>query len=196
MINAHTSASLTTTGLPASCQLIDQSTDVGRDADLLNTLLNEAPPFVDHNGCPNSLNAKLIAHWTDHALQTVSDYRTGNLNIPVSFWRRILIHYMDARILALLIPDGYAFEVTPLNPATARTGPEWFSEAVKAEGAYHKQMMYVAAILEDGKVDESDAVVVQAFDDAYHAHRQRDAELHRDIVHQYKRAVAAKGAPR
>lgn len=167
-----------------------------RDADLLDTLLNEAPPFVDHNGCPRSVNAKLIAHWTDRALQTVSDYRTGKLNIPIDFWRCILVHYMDARIFALLMPDGYAFEFTPLNPATARTGPEWFSEAVRAEGAYHKQMTYVAQILEDGKVDESDAVVVQAYDDAYHAHRQRDAELHQAIVHQYERAVAAKEAPR
>ena len=167
------------------------------DADLLNVMLNEAAVFEDPlDGRVKSFNAKLIARWTDRALQTVSDYRTGRLNIPIDFWRRILTHYMDARICALLIPDGFAFEVTPLNLATARTGPEWFTEAVKAEIAHHKQQTYLAEILVGDEVDETVATVVQAYDDAYYAHRQRDAELHRAIVRQYQRAVAAKEATR
>ena len=167
------------------------------DAELLDALLNEASILIDQNhNRAHSFNVKVVAHWTGLSVQTISDYRTGKTNIPVDFWRRILEHNFDMRIVRLLIPDAYHADITPLTAGPPRTGPQWFRQAVEAEGKHHEQQVYLAEILADGRVDETDAATIQAYDDAFFVHRQRDALLHRAIVTEYRRAVARKEASR
>lgn len=165
------------------------------DADLLNTLLNEGPIILDRvTRHAAALSTKVIAHWTDRSIQTVSDYKNGKLNIPVDFWRRVLEHHMDERITALIVPDTCEFELVATDTLDPTTGPQWFREAIQGEGEHHEQQKYLAEILADGRVDELDTASVQGYHDAYHRHRQRDAALHRAIIRQYQRALARKEA--
>ena len=171
------------------------ATEMRADADLLNVLLNETPLVVDRiTGRSVAVNAKMVAHWTDRSIQTVSDYRIGKLNIPVCFWRRILEHYLDSRIAGLIIPDTCEYDVQALDGTDPVTGPQWFREAITAEGEHHEQQKHLADILADGRVDELDSSSVQAYDDAYRRHRMRDAMLHQGIIRRYKRAVAVREA--
>jgi hypothetical protein len=163
--------------------------------DLLVHLTDDCPVVFDRrSGGPVSLTAKVIARWTDRSLQTISDYRTGKTNIPVEFWRRVLEHYFDARIIALLVPDCLHWEAFD-HDHLVDTAPAFFRQAIAAEGAHHEQMKYVADILGDGRVDELDAGTIQKFSDAYVAHRTRDAQLHRSIIAAFHRSREKAGAP-
>jgi hypothetical protein len=169
------------------------SEDMRSDVELLNAVLDQAPPVLDRrSGQSMTLSAKLLAHWTGRSLQTVSDYRIGKTNIPVEFWRAILDHCFDMRIVGLILPDCYNIELTRTDDPPPQGGREWFRDAVAAEGEHHEQLKYLCDILGDGRVDELDGGAVQKFHDAYMRHRVRDATLHRAITHAYERAVAAK----
>lgn len=166
--------------------------DMRADAELLNAMLNDAPLIHLDDGATVALSAKLIAHWTDRATQTISDYRTGKLNIPVDFWRALLSHYFDMRIVQLILPGGYSAEVHSHGEYIPLTGPQWFREAILAEREHHEQSMYLADILADGRVDETDAQTIKGYDDAFHAHRHREALLHRAILTAYRRNQLAR----
>jgi len=166
------------------------------DAELLSTFLDD-PPMVSANPASTfvtPLSVKLIAHWTGLSAQTISDYRTGKTNIPVDFWRRILEHWYDPRVVRLLIPDAYLAEIIPLAQTIPDAGSGWFREIMQAERAHYETQIYLADILADGRVDETDAASIQAYDDAFHSHRHREALLHRAILTKFTRSVAAKGA--
>jgi len=160
------------------------------DAELLNVLLNEAPMVAEQRtGHTQALSAKLIGYWTGRAVQTVSDYRTGKLNIPIDFWRRILDHYLDMRIVRLLISDLYIVEVTPHVAPPPPVGVEWFHQAVEVIGTFHAQQKSLADIIADGKVDASDAAAVAAYDRAFHEHRATEAALHRATLAAFENSL-------
>ena len=74
--------------------------DVRSDAELLELLVNEAPIVPDRvTGRNVVLSAKQVATWTGRSIHTVSDYKNGKSNIPADFWRQLLEHYFDLRIL-------------------------------------------------------------------------------------------------
>lgn len=167
------------------------------DVDLLNALCGEAPIVVDRTtGLAVSLGRKQLAHWTGLAVQTVSDYSTGKYNIPVDFWRRVLDHYLDARIIGLLLGDSHNYELVHHGEVRPNTAPEFFRDAVEQVGAFVAQQEYIAEILIDGRIDELDGNSVQEYHDAYLRHRLLDAKLHRSIIDKYQRAVAAKAVAR
>lgn len=164
------------------------SEDVRRDAELLHHLLCCEPAIQDRvTGGLAQITAKRIALWTDRSEQTISDYRTGKTNIPVDFWRRILEHHLDRRIIELLAPNDVTIELEVLHLHRPATGPEFFREAVKSEGEHHQQMKYLAEMLADGRIDELDATTVQAYEDAYQKHRLTDAALRSAILNTFMR---------
>ena len=171
--------------------------DMRSDVELLNTLCDEAPLVVDRvTGRSVVLSKKVIALWTGRAVQTVSDYATGKLNIPIEFWRRILEHHFDPRIPNLLFPEDYDHQaIAPwrAEPANAR---QFFRQAVQESGAHHAKQTYIADILADGRIDELDASTVQDYADAYVHHRALDCQLHRAILQAFNRAMAARKVAR
>jgi len=168
--------------------------DMRSDVELLVHLTDDCPVVFDRVARFNVvLTAKVIARWADRSLQTISDYRSGKTNIPIEFWRRVLEHYFDARIIQLLVPDCLYWEA--FDPGRlVNTAPSFFKEAVAAEGAHHEQMKMVAEILGDGRVDEIDASSIAKFNDAYMEHRTRDIALHRSINAAYTCARQKAGA--
>ena len=85
------------------------------DVELLIALCDDGATVVDRRtGRPLTINAKALSLWSGLSLQTISDYKTGKYNIPISFWRSILDRYVEPRIVSLLIPDGVLFEM--MNP--------------------------------------------------------------------------------
>ena len=169
------------------------SDDVRRDAELLSALLNDAALVRDRlDGQIARFVVKQLAVWTGKAEQTISEYRNGTRNIPVEFWRSILEHFCDRRIIALLIPEEFDFEISDVRCNCPASAPAFFRDAVEAEIAYHEQMKQVAELLADGRIDEFDVGTVKEYDDAFHAHRLRDANLHHAIINTYNRALERK----
>lgn len=169
--------------------------DLRSDAELLNALCDEAPVVQDRQtGRQMSLAKKVIAAWTGRAVQTVSDYATGRLNIPIEFWRSLLDHYFDPRIVVLLVPDDYDWEVHPTLNDPPRLARQFFRAAVEETGAHHTKQTYIADLLADGRIDELDGLTVQQYADAYHRHRELDWQLHRSIMTAYRSAVSRKAA--
>jgi len=78
----------------------------------------------------------------------------------------------------------------PASPAA------FFRDTLEAEIAYHEQMKRVAELLAHGRIDESDGTCVQEYEDAFQAHRERDANLHHAIINTYQRAVERKAVSR
>lgn len=171
--------------------------DMRTDAELLNTLLNEAPAVVDRRtGIGAVLSAKQLGHWTGLAVQTISGYRTGQVNIPVSFWQKILEHHLDRRIAALIMPSNVMFDLLPAVQEHAGRSKDFFTEAIESLGLHHEKSKYLAEILSDNRVDELDHSTVQEYHDAWDRHRQRDFELHAAILATYNRAMLAKESAR
>ncbi len=161
------------------------------DAELLNCLCDEAPVITFASGGVASLSKKLIAQWTGRSVQTVSDYATGKLNIPIDFWSRILVHFHEPRIVALLLGDSL-YEYTRLPADAQPTGRQFFKDAVTESGAHHEKMKHIAGILEDGHINELDARRVQEYHDSYIQHRYRSAVLHHQVMHAFQRSRAEK----
>ena len=150
------------------------------DAELLNHLVDVAPIVVDRlTSHALQLSRATVAAWTGLAVQTISDYCTGRLNIPVSFWQRILLHHLDLRIVHLILLlncacEIYATELPPISSARA-----FFRQALELEGTHHAMMSRIVDIIADGRVDELDTESIEAYHDTYHDHRERDDRLHR-----------------
>lgn len=163
------------------------------DVELLIALCDSGPTVVDRRtGRSLTINAKALSLWSGLSVQTISDYKTGKYNIPISFWRSILDHCVEPRIVSLLIPDGVLFEmVDPCGLALVQP-PQFFRKAVESGRAYFEQQERLADILADGRIDELDAASVQAFSDAYDQHRFLDAALHRAIVGTFRAAESRK----
>jgi len=169
------------------------SDDVRRDAELLSALLNDAACVRDRvDGTVTRFIVKQLCVWTNLSEQTISEYRNGMRNIPIDFWRRILEHYFDRRIVVLLVPDGLCFEVVDIRCNCPASPREFFRDAIEAEIAYHDQMKRVAELLADGRIDETDGTCVQEYEDAFQTHRERDANLHHAIINTYNHAVKPK----
>jgi len=169
------------------------SDELRRDAELLSALLNDAALVRDRvDGQVARFVVKQLVVWTGKAEQTISEYRNGTRNIPVEFWRSILEHFCDRRIIALLIPEEFDFEISDVRCNCPASAPAFFRDAIEAEIAYHEQMKAVAQILADGRIDDFDAKTVREYDDAFHVHRKRDANLHHAIVNTFNRAVERK----
>lgn len=165
------------------------------DAELLNAILNDADCVRDRQtGRVRVLSAKLLAAWTGRSVQTVSDYRVGKTNIPIDFWKLLLTRVIDTRVLALITPGDMSIEMNSIPACQHETASAFFIESLKAEQEHSEMQQRIAEILADGQVDELDAATVQQYDDTYHAHRLRDAALHRGILAKFNRSVAIRGA--
>ena len=162
------------------------------DVELLNLLCDEAPLVVGKDGASAQLSAKRIAHLTGFAQQTVSDYRRGKYNIPVEFWRRLLEHYPDSRIIALLLGDSGDYEVLYKGYMPADHPADFFRAAVAEEGSHHRKLAYIADILADGRIDELDETTVQSYHDEYVQHRSRDCSLHFAVMQAFRKAQRRK----
>lgn len=153
------------------------------DVELLIALCDGGPAVVDRRtGRPLTINAKALSLWSGLSVQTISDYKTGKYNIPISFWRSVLEHHADPRVIALAMPDDMTAHEISVALAVVPSAPEFFRESVKACQAYYTQQQYLADILADGRVDELDAASVQKFSDAFRDHQRREASLHAAIV--------------
>ncbi len=167
------------------------------DAELLNAIADEAPLVTDRlTGRPVCVSRKVIALWTGLSIQTISDYGTGKLNLPVDFWKRFLAHYLEPRVVALIMPPNCAYEVYPTIIPTPLGAPAFFQQMLAVEKAHHAMMIRIVDILGDGRVDELDGSSIKQYDDDYHEHRQRDDLLHRTVMATYQQAVAQKEAVR
>lgn len=165
------------------------------DADLLNKLCDEAPLVTDRvTGRIVTLSRQTLAYWTGMSVQTISDYATGKHNIPADFWRRVLEHYVDPRILLLLLPDDGCFDVCVTDRATPADEPAFFKEALALQKAHNEQLTYILDILSDGRIDELDASTIHQYRDAHHGHRLRDAQLYRAINATFSAARQKAGA--
>ncbi len=165
------------------------------DVELLLNLCNKAS--LVHDRLTRrwvSFSRQRVAHWTGLAVQTVSDYCSGKYNIPIEFWRRILEHCYDPRIVALLLGDPSRWELLIDTDPEPQTGADFFRRAVEDSGAYHEQQKYIAEILADKRIDELDTQTVVDYNDAYAHQRYLGAQLHRGINRVYHDALAAKGA--
>ena len=171
--------------------------EMRNDVDLLIQLFDEAPIVQDRvTGHPVAFSRKVVSYWTGLSIQTVSDYATGKINIPISFWRSILQRFFEPRIVVLLLPaEDYLCEIVPLT-IQPDTSKGFFRRAVEETGAFHAKQQRIAEILADGQVDELDEKSVPAYDDAYLRHRAMDASLHRSILTAYNRSVLAREAAR
>jgi len=169
------------------------SDDVRRDAELLQDLLNDAALVRDRvDGQVARFVVKQLVVWTGKAEQTISEYRNGVRNIPIEFWRSILEHFCDRRIIALLIPEEFDFEISDVRWNCPASPAAFFRDTLEAEIAYHAEMSALVQILADGRIDDLDAKAVHEYDGLFHSHRFRDAALHHAVVNTFNRAVERK----
>ena len=162
--------------------------DMRRDAELLSLLLQCEPWVLDRmDGKARQFIVKTLVAWTGKSEQTISQYRNGTSNIPVEFWRSILDHHLDPRIVHLLIPLDVRIDLTIDTADEPASPPEFFRAAVQAEGEHHEQMKLICELLADGRIDELDRETVVAYEAAFHQHRLTDAALYRAIVNTYNR---------
>lgn len=169
------------------------SDDVRRDAELLSAMLNDAAWLHDRlDGKLARFVVKQLVVWTGKAEQTISEYRNGTRNIPIEFWRSILEHFCDRRIIALLIPEEFDFEISDQRYNCPASAPAFFRDTLEAEIAYHTEMLALVQVLADGRIDDLDAKAVHEYDGLFHAHRLRDAALHHAVVNTFNRAVERK----
>lgn len=167
------------------------------DAELLVDICNEAPLVLDRvTGRLVPLSRKIVAFWTGLSIQTISDYCLGNINIPIRFWRAILEHTFDRRILELLLPDDYEADVIAPNHASPVNARQFFRAAVEESKAFHDKQCMIADILADGRIDELDANAVQTYADRRAYHKHLEATLHWEIIQAFNRSVAAKAEAR
>ncbi len=167
--------------------------EMNTDAQLLNELFDQSPIVTDCiTGVTYALSRKLVASWTGKSLQTISDYGTGKYNIPIYFWRCWLEHSFDLRILELLLGNSGKYEIIhndfidPLSPG------DMFRAAVEQEGLHHKQMMHLADIIADGRVDDVDKESVVKYHHTHQLHRVRDAQLHAYIMQAHAKSFDRK----
>jgi hypothetical protein len=162
--------------------------DMRRDAELLAALIQAEPWVLDRmDGKCRQIIVKTLVAWTGKSEQTISQYRTGQSNIPMEFWRSILNHHLDCRIVALLIPIDVCFELTINSDKGPLSPPEFFREAVQASGDFYEEMKYVSEILADGRVDELDAARMENYEISFYKHRLSEAALNREIKNTYYR---------
>ena len=162
--------------------------DMRRDAELLSEMLNDAGFVLDRvDGACRPFTVKLLVAWTGKSEQTISQYRNGGSNIPVEFWRSILQHHLDHRIVSLLVPLDVRYDLTIDSVKEPASRAEFFRKAVEAEGQHHQQMVYIADMLADNRIDELDRDTVVAYEAAFHQHRITDAALYRAILNTYNR---------
>ena len=167
------------------------------DAELLNTLLNEGAVILDRiTGNHISFCAKVLAQWTDLSVQTISEYRTGVRNIPVSFWKRVLAHCPDWRIISLMVPDQFCIELYDEKPAPHLSVTDFLRKGGEAVARHGKLLKYIADIVADGRIDELDRSTIQQFFDEYERMRTTQAQLRHAIRKQYADAVAANNGGR
>jgi hypothetical protein len=159
-----------------------------RDAELLSEMLNDPGFVLDRvDGRLRPFIVKTLVLWTGKSEQTISQYRNGQTNIPIEFWRSILDHHLDHRIVCLLIPIDVRYDLTIDTAHDPASPAEFFRKAVEAEGEHHEQMKQVANLLADGRIDELDRDTVVAYEAAFHLHRITDAALYRAIINTYNR---------
>lgn len=169
--------------------------DMRQDVELLNFLCDQAVVYTDRlTGQTYQLSKKLVARWTNRAIQTISDYATGKINIPVEFWRMLLAHIDEPRIIFLLLGDRDDIDWAFLPAGDVRTTKDFLEGAIRDQGEYHQTQVYLAELLRDGRIDEADAPTVQKFVDAYVAHRATQASLQRSIVQAFNKAVAGRSS--
>jgi len=153
------------------------------DAELLIDLFNDAPLVTDRiSGVAFPLSRKLVASWTGMSVKTISDYCTGKYNIPIDFWRRWIEHNFDVRILQLLLGNSGKYEIIVNDAIDPLTPGAMFKSIVEQDGLYHKQMMYLADIIADGRIDEVDNASVERYHHAHQHHRVRDLQIHEFIM--------------
>ncbi len=129
------------------------------DAELLDDILNQAPPAR----CGTPVTPKALSYWTGLSVKTISDYRRGKLTIPVRFWRVVLRHLRDGRIVGLLLGET-PHAVTWLDelPDLANDQAQ-LAAAVDCLGRFHALQQCYAELIRDGRIDEADAPGVSEF---------------------------------
>ncbi len=126
--------------------------EMNADADLLSTLLSEAPQCLD--GFP--LTTKAISNWTGLALQTISNYKLGVIkNIPVHFWKTLYLHLDDPRIPNLILDDRCDVVRRDTLPDLG-DAPVAFETLHEMASKWHAMQQRANDILRDGKVDGGD----------------------------------------
>ena len=171
--------------------------DMRRDAALLSALLNDVDVVCDRvDGKLRQFTVKTLVAWTGKAEQTISQYRNGLSNIPIEFWRAVLEHHLDPRIVALLIPIDVRFELTIDSEKEPASSPEFFRQAIKSLEGYGKVMSYIAEMLADNRIDELDARTVDDFQRDFHAHRMAESALYRGICNTFNRIMERKAVAR
>lgn len=169
--------------------------EMRRDVELLIWLCDATPVYVDRVSGRNVLvTAKAIAQWTGRAAQTISDYRSGRINIPVEVWRLLLVHIDEPQIFMLLIGDRDDIEVVFHRRPGSEPTKEILLGAIEDQGRFHQTQHYLADILKDGRIDEADAQRIQAYSDAYAAHRFSEASLHRTIIRAFEKAASERSS--
>lgn len=162
------------------------------DAELLYDLTNKAPVVTDRvTGKAMTLSRAAISFWTGISIKTISDYCLGKYNIPVDFWRSILKHHFDPRIISMMLPTDGHFEVYFDSATKPNTTREFFRAALELQQKHNDQVTYILDILADGRVDELDETTLTKYCDAYHQHRHLDAQLFRAINESFTKSKAA-----
>lgn len=166
--------------------------EMHQDADLLQTLIADAPPAVD--GTP--VTAKRLAYWSGYALKTVYDFASGRLTIPVRFWRSIYPYLRDQRVVDLLL-GGVQYDLVEHDRVPDLTGSRaGFDAALQSLQAWHEQQKLFGEIVRDGRIDEYDTDAVQRYHAAYLEQRRHAASVHRAVMTTFAKSVTAQGGAR
>jgi hypothetical protein len=140
------------------------------DAQLLADLIDDAAG-----------GRKWFAYKTGMHVNTIQAYTTSRINIPIDFWRRAFALTHDPRIIDLLLGD-VSYEVTFEDrlPDLA-TDTTRLTEVMDSMGKFHQSQTYLADILRDGRITETDAEAVKRYNHARAKFRLHESALHRAI---------------
>jgi len=156
------------------------------DAELLDAILNEA--ICAHDGMP--ITAKRVAQWTNLSIKTISDYRRGLINIPASFWSYIQERCDDARIFNLILGRRKTLLFFTDTIPDVSGDAAAFRAASQQMAEFCEQQKYLASILADGRIDETDADAMRSFNAAHARALMSMQQLHHAINQRYAKSAA------
>lgn len=154
-----------------------QDIDVSDDNIFLQTLLEK-----------HGIVAKQLAGWTGRATSTVYKYLSGELTIPSIVWRSIFAHTLDIAILKLFTGEidcvfaPISKVTTPPNATTIKKILEMRQKQIDVE-------QYILQILQDGRIDASDAKVVAHYKLAFPDMIAVQAQLFQAITHEFGETI-------
>lgn len=145
--------------------------EVSNDNDFLQLLMDK------HN-----INAKQLACWTGRRDITIYKYLEGQLTIPSIIWRAIYERTGDISVFNIIKGD-LPILIAPLNPVMLEPSADILNKIIEKRQKQIDCEKYVLQILQDGRKDYSDDIVMINYKQAFAEAISAEATIYQTILH-------------